>query len=45
MKRAIVTGANGFVGAWLTKELTDRGAEVYAIIKDKNEDISNKKAS
>lgn len=41
MKKAIITGANGFVGAWLTKELTDRGAEVYAVIKDKNEDISN----
>ena len=41
MKKAIVTGANGFVGTWLTKELVAHGTEVYAIIKDKNENISD----
>lgn len=40
MKKAIVTGANGFVGTWLTKELVSRGVCVYAIIKDENENIS-----
>lgn len=41
MKKAIITGANGFVGTWLTKELTENGAEVYAVIKDENENISD----
>lgn len=40
MKKAIVTGANGFVGTWLVKELSSHGVIVYAIIKDENEDIS-----
>ena len=40
MKKAIVTGANGFVGQWLVKELIRHDITVYAVIKDENEDIS-----
>lgn len=35
MKKAIITGANGFIGKWLVKELVDNGIYVYAIVKDK----------
>lgn len=38
--KVIVTGANGFVGKWLVKRLSELGDTVFAIIKDKNEDIS-----
>jgi nucleoside-diphosphate-sugar epimerase len=41
MKKAIVTGANGFVGSNVCKELSKNGVEVYAIVKDTNENISN----
>ena len=37
--RVLVTGANGFVGAWLIQELAKHQVEIYAIVKDKNEDI------
>lgn len=40
MKKAIVTGANGFVGSHVCKELSDRGVKLYAVIKDTNENIS-----
>lgn len=40
MKTAIVTGANGFVGGALLRELTDRKIRVYAVVKDEREDIS-----
>ena len=40
MKKAIVTGANGFVGRYLVEELTRRGYEVWAIIRNEEEDIS-----
>ena len=40
MKKAVVTGANGFVGTWLIKELAEHDVVVYAIIKDEEEDIS-----
>lgn len=40
MENAIVTGANGFVGYWLIKELCKNGVRVTAIIKDTNENIS-----
>lgn len=33
MKKAIVTGATGFIGRYLVKELLERGVEVYAIIR------------
>ena len=39
--RAIVTGANGFVGLAVCKELSFQGAKVIAIIKDENENVDN----
>lgn len=41
MKKAIVTGANGFVGSNVCKELSKKGIKIYAVIKDTNENISN----
>lgn len=41
MKKAIVTGANGFVGSHVCKELCCKGIKVYAVIKDENENIDN----
>lgn len=38
-KRVIVTGANGFVGYWLIRELTSKGVTVVAVLKDENEKI------
>lgn len=40
MKKVIVTGANGFVGYWLIRELCKNNVKVTAIIKDANENIS-----
>lgn len=40
MKKAVVTGANGFVGNWLVKELVQNDFYVYAILKDENENTS-----
>ena len=40
MKKVIVTGANGFVGYWLIRELCKNNVKVTAIIKDTNENIS-----
>ena len=39
MKKVIVTGANGFVGRELLRILSDRGIKVYAIIRDREENI------
>lgn len=39
MKKAVVTGANGFVGSHVCKELTENGVKVFAVIKDANENI------
>ncbi len=39
MNKAIVTGANGFVGSHVCKELCGSGTFVYAVIKDENENI------
>lgn len=41
MRKAIVTGANGFVGSAVCKELSRQGVKVFAIIKDENENIEN----
>lgn len=41
MKRAIVTGANGFVGSAVVKELSARGIQVWAVVKDEQADISS----
>lgn len=40
MKSSVVTGANGFVGYWLIRELSKHGVRVTAVIKDENENIS-----
>lgn len=40
MKKAIVTGANGFVGTAVCKELTDRDVEVIAIVRNPSEAIA-----
>ena len=39
MKKALVTGANGFVGTSICKELSDRGTEVIAVVRDESENI------
>ncbi len=39
MKTAIVTGANGFVGNALCRELSKANVEVFAVIKDEQEDV------
>lgn len=39
MKTAIVTGANGFIGSALLRELTDRKVKVYAVIKNEKENV------
>lgn len=33
MKKAIVTGATGFIGSWLVKELINQNVFVYAIVR------------
>lgn len=33
-RRVFVTGANGFLGSWLTKELVEKKAKVVALIRD-----------
>lgn len=40
MKTAIVTGANGFVGSALVKELASTGTQVFAVVRNKDSDIS-----
>lgn len=40
MKNVIITGANGFVGYWLVRELSKHNICITAIIKDENENIS-----
>lgn len=34
-RRVLVTGANGFVGAWLCKRLVDEGARVVTVMRDR----------
>lgn len=41
MQKAIVTGANGFIGSHVCKELCNENVKVYAVIKDENENIDN----
>lgn len=40
MNRAIVTGANGFIGSELCKTLSNNGVDVIAVVKDKTSDLS-----
>lgn len=39
MKKAIVTGANGFIGTALCRELSSQGVDVIAVVRDKREKI------
>ncbi len=39
MKKVVVSGANGFVGSAVCKELTDHSVEVIAIIRNEEENI------
>lgn len=39
MKKVIITGANGFIGYWLTREMVKHNIEVIAVVKDENENI------
>ena len=41
MKKAIVTGANGFVGSSVCRELSERGVTVIAVIRNKLSDIES----
>ena len=41
MKQVIVTGANGFVGYWLLKELNRLDIEVIAIVKDQTSNVTH----
>ena len=40
MKKAIVTGANGFLGTAVCKELAEHGVEVIAIVRDLEANVS-----
>lgn len=41
MKKAIVTGANGFIGSALVHELSQRGVETLAVVRSRESDIAN----
>lgn len=41
MRKAIITGANGFIGTALCRELSNRGISVIAVVRNEEEDISN----
>ena len=40
MKKVIVTGANGFIGTALCRELSEQGIEIIAVVRNNQEDIS-----
>lgn len=40
MKKALVTGANGFVGSAVCRELACQGIEVIAVVRDEMSDVS-----
>ena len=35
--KVLVTGANGFLGSWVTRALVDEGHEVYALVRPKSD--------
>ncbi len=39
MKKAIVTGANGFVGSAVCRELSANGIQIIAVIRNENENV------
>jgi len=40
MRKAIVTGATGFLGAWLVRDLAERGTEVIAVARCEKSDTA-----
>lgn len=40
MKKAIVTGANGFIGSWVIKELLKNNVEVISVIRNEHSTIN-----
>jgi nucleoside-diphosphate-sugar epimerase len=40
MQRAIVTGAGGFVGQWLCRELARQGYSVIAVVRGENSNVT-----
>lgn len=41
MYKAIVTGATGFVGRWLIKELVSQGVKVIAVVRSEQSDVTS----
>ena len=41
MRKAIVTGSNGFIGTALCKELSRQGISVIAVVRNKEENVSS----
>jgi UDP-glucose 4-epimerase len=41
MKKAIVTGANGYIGSSLINELVQNNVEVFAVVRNRNSKINN----
>lgn len=41
MKKVIVTGANGFIGTALCRELSNQGISVIAVVRNEEENFSN----
>ena len=41
MRKAIVTGSNGFIGTALCRALTSQGVEVIAVVRNEEENISH----
>ena len=37
MSKVIVTGANGFLGSWVTRTLVEQGHEVFALVREKSD--------
>ena len=40
MKNVLVTGANGFIGSWLTNFLSEKKINVYAVVRNEESNIS-----
>lgn len=40
MKNVIITGASGFVGSWLVRELSNNGYKVYAVLRSVKKSIN-----
>lgn len=37
MKKVLITGANGFLGSWVTRALVDEGHDVHALVRPKSD--------